>query len=42
MVLIEIPVDYGFIIKWNFEILGSVFGMKDDFQIMFINDNQPS
>lgn len=42
MVLIEVPVDYGFIIKWNFEILGSVFGMKDNFQSMFINDNQPS
>ena len=27
--LFEVPVDYGIISKWNFEILGTVFGMKD-------------
>ena len=39
--LFEVPVDYGIISKWNFEILGTVFGMKDYFQGMFINDKQP-
>lgn len=27
--LFEVPVDYGIISKWNFEILGTVFGMKE-------------
>lgn len=40
--LFEAPVDYGIISKWNLEILGTVFGMKDYFQSMFINDKQPS
>ena len=36
--LFEVPVDYGIISKWNFEILGTVLGMKDYFQSVFIND----
>ena len=40
--LFEVQVDYGIIIKMKLRILGTVFGMKDDFQCMLINVKQPS